>query len=102
MTIASNFLLNDLAKKLMNDITTAKIIINDVAEPVNITKKEIVENDVVRVYIDFLIGGDDVFNGIEFYDASNNLLISDRLNLAYNVQGATYLYECDLFSEKVI
>lgn len=91
-----------LANHAMEQISTAKLIVNDVAQDAVISKKEVIEDKKINLYISLSLQPEDILNGIELYDSSNVLLAKTQLNLNYIIQQATYLFQIDIYSENIL
>lgn len=105
MTDISNFtteLCKRLANYTMDQISSAKLIVNDVAQVVSISKKEVAKDTRLNIYIDLDLETTDILNGIELYDSSGVLLAKASLNLNYTVQQATYLFQIDFYSDYIL
>lgn len=91
-----------LANYAMGQITKVKLIVNDTAQDAVISKKEVVNNTSLWIYVSMSLNQDDIVNGIELYDDSNVLLAKTQINLNYLIQNATYLFKIDFYSENIL
>ena len=91
-----------LANHAMEQISKAKLIVNDVAQEAIISKKEVVDNTSLWIYLTLSLGQDDILNGIELYDSNDILLVKTQINLSYMIMQATYLFKIDFYSENIL
>lgn len=83
-------------------IASAKLLINDNKADAQIARIEIVNNNILRIYVPMSLGETDVINGIELYDENNVLLIKAQINLNFAVREATYMFEINLLAENIL
>lgn len=102
----SSIFTTELCKKLANhtmeQVSKAKLIVNDVPQETSISKKEVINDTKVQIYISLSLNKDDILNGIELYDESNVLLAKTQINVNYVIQQATYIFQIDIYSENII
>lgn len=91
-----------LANHTMEQVSKAKLIVNDVPQEVSIPKKEVINDTKVQIYISLSLNKDDILNGIELYDESNVLLAKTQINVNYVIQQATCIFQIDIYSENII
>lgn len=91
-----------LANYTMGQVSSAKLIVNNVAQPVTIEKKEVVNDTRLNIYVGLDLQTTDVLNGIELYDSSGVLLVRTSLNVNYIIQQATYLFQIDFYSDYIM
>lgn len=91
-----------LANHTMEQVSKAKLIVNDVPQEISISKKEVINDTKVQIYISSSLNKDDILNGIELYDESNVLLAKMQINVNYVIQQATYIFQIDIYSENII
>lgn len=91
-----------LANHTMEQVSKAKLIVNDVPQETSISKKEVINDTKVQIYISLSLNKDDILNGIELYDESNVLLAKTQINVNYVIQQATYVFQIDIYSENII
>ena len=91
-----------LANHTMEQVSKAKLIVNDVPQETSISKKEVINDTKVQIYISLSLNKDDILNGIELYDESNVLLAKTQINVNYVIQQATYIFQIDIYSENII
>lgn len=91
-----------LANHTMEQVSKAKLIVNDVPQETSILKKEVINDTKVQIYISLSLNKDDILNGIELYDESNVLLAKTQINVNYIIQQATYIFQIDIYSENII
>lgn len=91
-----------LANHTMEQVSKAKLIVNDVPQETSISKKEVINDTKVQIYISLSLNKDDILNGIELYDASDVLLAKTQINVNYVIQQATYIFQIDIYSENII
>lgn len=96
----------ELCKRLANytadQVSSVKLIVNDVAQSASIAKKEVVDDIRLQIYVDLNLQTSDVLNGIELYDENNVLLAKTQINLNYLITQATYLFQIDFYSENIL
>lgn len=91
-----------LANHTMEQVSKAKLIVNDVPQETSFLKKEVINDTKVQIYISLSLNKDDILNGIELYDESNVLLAKTQINVNYIIQQATYIFQIDIYSENII
>ena len=91
-----------IANHVMQQVSKVKLIVNDKVQEASISKKEVVNDISLHIYIGLSLNKDDILNGIELYDESNVLLAKTQLNVNYIIQQATYLFKIDFYSNQII
>lgn len=91
-----------LANHTMQQVATAKLIVNDVSKSATISKKEVVNDTRLQIYVDLTLNKEDILNGIELYDSGGVLLAKTQINLNYVVQDATYLFQIDFYADNIL
>ena len=102
VSIFSTELIERTTDFIFNQIDHVNLIVNDALRPVEIKKLDIVDGNKIQIYLK--VDGlslSDVLNGIEVYDSNDVLLVKDQINLQYNIQEVTYIYEIDVYMSYV-
>lgn len=102
VSIFSTELIERTTDFILNQIDHVNLIVNDALRPVEIKKLDIVDGNKIQIYLK--VDGlslSDVLNGIEVYDSNDVLLVKDQINLQYNIQEVTYIYEIDVYTNYV-
>lgn len=102
VSIFSTELIERTTDFILNQIDHVNLIENDALRPVEIKKLDIVDGNKIQIYLK--VDGlslSDVLNGIEVYDSNDVLLVKDQINLQYNIQEVTYIYEIDVYTNYV-
>lgn len=103
VSIFSTKLIERTTDFIRSQIDHVKMIVNDVSRDTTVEKIDVLDGNKIQIYIKVAgLSLDDVLNGIEVYDSNDVLLVKDQINLQYNIQEVTYLYEIDVYTDYVM